>query len=173
MARVEGETTQGAPEKKSGGFAKLLIISLVLIVAVSGGVTAALFITGAVGGTADARAAADAAEPKEKPPLYLSLDPPLVVNFQHQGRVSYLQVGIDVMSRDQAVLDQVKNSMPVVRNNLILLFSNQQFDTLNSREGKEKLRQEALQAVRTIVAGATGSDASGVEQIYFTSFVMQ
>lgn len=150
----------------------LLAIVLLLLVAVGGSIAAVLYITGAKADASAAKTAA-AADQALRKPLYLSLDPPLVVNFQHHGQVSYLQAGIDVMSRSQSVLDQIKANMPVVRNDLILLLSNQQYDTLTTREGKEKLRREALQVVRDVLAKATGGDGSGVEQIYFTAFVMQ
>lgn len=169
---IEEADAGNVPEAKSGGFKKLLTIVLLLLVAVSASIAAVLYITGAKADTPAAKtaAAADQALPK---PLYLSLDPPLVVNFQRHGQVSYLQVGIDVMSRRQSVLDQIKANMPVVRNDLILLFSSQQYDTLNTREGKEKLRRGALQVVRDVLAKTSGGDGSGVEQIYFTAFVMQ
>lgn len=42
---------------------------------------------------------------------------------------------------------------------------------LRSREGKEKLREEVLAEVRKVLEEQTGE--AGVEQVYFTSFVMQ
>jgi flagellar FliL protein len=60
----------------------------------------------------------------------------------------------------------------VIRNDLLLLLGNQTFDTLNSREGKEKLREESRQAVANIIKNE-GGNPKNVEQLYFTSFVMQ
>jgi flagellar FliL protein len=59
-----------------------------------------------------------------------------------------------------------------VRNDLLLLLGGQHYDTISTREGKEKLRQQALDAVRRVVASA-GGKADKVEAVYFTSFVMQ
>ena len=61
--------------------------------------------------------------------------------------------------------------MPVIRNNLVLLFSKQEYEALIPLEGKEKLREQALGEIRTIV-GTELADAT-VEDLLFTSFVMQ
>jgi flagellar basal body-associated protein FliL len=53
-----------------------------------------------------------------------------------------------------------------------LLFSSQDNATLLSPDGKEKLRTATLQVVRKIVT-AEGGDAKNVENVYFTSFVIQ
>jgi flagellar basal body-associated protein FliL len=41
-----------------------------------------------------------------------------------------------------------------------------------TRAGKEKLRSDALTAIRQVVESA-GGKGNHVEQVYFTSFVMQ
>jgi flagellar FliL protein len=75
------------------------------------------------------------------------------------------------MTRDPAVTDLVTLHMPVIRNNLMLLFSNQTYDTVSTLEGKEALREEALEVIQQILEEETGDP--GVEAVYFTSFVMQ
>ncbi len=94
------------------------------------------------------------------------------MNFEAEQLVRFLQVTVQVMSRDQGTVDLVKSNDPVVRNDLLLLFGNQSYTTISTREGKEKLRQLALEAVRKVVANAGGKPAM-VEAVYFTSFVMQ
>jgi flagellar FliL protein len=59
----------------------------------------------------------------------------------------------------------------VIRNNLILLFSEQTYETLSSREGKRKLADAALEEVRKILREQSGN--ASVEALYFTTFVMQ
>ena len=73
--------------------------------------------------------------------------------------------------RDRVVIDAVNNNMPQIRNNLILLFGNQKIELLNSNEGKEKLRAQALEQVQTILNQEIGEP--GIEAIYYTAFVMQ
>jgi flagellar FliL protein len=43
--------------------------------------------------------------------------------------------------------------------------------TLNTREGKEKLREETLEEVQKVLLEETGEP--GVDNVFFTSFVMQ
>lgn len=103
--------------------------------------------------------------------VYLPIDPAFVVNFASQGKARFLQITVEVMTRDETVPEKVKLHMPVIRNNLMLLFSTQTYDTASTLEGKESLREEALEVVQQILEEETGDQ--GVEAIYFTSFVMQ
>src|SRR5689334_7230731 len=158
-----------APPKKKGKLGLLLIIGAVLVLG-GGGATA--YFT--LGGKKDpkALAAAKAKEAEKLPALYVPLDPPFVVNFEAEQMVRFLQVTVQVMSRDPATVELVKSNDPVVRNDLLLLLGNQSYATISSREGKEKLRDLALEAVRKVVTNA-GGKAEKVEAVYFTSFVMQ
>jgi flagellar FliL protein len=76
------------------------------------------------------------------------------------------------MTRDPATADKIKENDPIIRNDLLLLFGNQTYDSISTREGKEKLRAEAKEAVAKVI-GAEGGDPKKVEDLYFTSFVMQ
>jgi flagellar protein FliL len=107
-------------------------------------------------------------------PLYLPMDPPFVVNFQHRGSLHYLQLEMQLMYHDQKILDTIEARMPAVRNELILLFSNQDFETLISSEGKEMLRDRIVQAVNS-VAGVEPDQETGQSdgKVYLTHFVMQ
>lgn len=104
-------------------------------------------------------------------PIYVPLNPAFVVNFENQDLVSFLQVDIQIMTYDTSVEQALKVHMPVVRNELLLLLGGKQYHEINTREGKRKLSQEAIREIRRVLdeAGAP----SGVEALYFTSFVMQ
>ncbi len=102
---------------------------------------------------------------------YAAIDPPLVVNFSSGIRSRYLQLGIEVMAHDEAAIADFKQHMPVIRDRLIILLNQKNFDELSTPEGKEALRQEILQAIRSILEERTGK--TGVEAVYFTDFVMQ
>jgi flagellar protein FliL len=113
-----------------------------------------------------------AAHTPSGPPLYLALDPPFVVNFQADQIVRFLQVSVEVMSRDPKTLDLLKANDPVVRNDLLMLLGNQKYAAIATPQGKEQLRADALAVVRKDVAQA-GGDPKLLEAVYFTSFVMQ
>lgn len=105
-----------------------------------------------------------------KPALYLPLRP-LVVNFSEKGPARFLQVELQVMARDQAVLSAVETHMPAIRNDILFLLGSQTYDTVSTREGKEALRLQILQAIQRILE--QNQFVTGVENVYFTSFVMQ
>jgi flagellar FliL protein len=79
---------------------------------------------------------------------------------------------LEAMSREQTVIDLIKNNEPAVRNDLVLLLSSQEYSVLMTAEGKERLRAATLEALRKTVT-AEGGDPTKVEAVYFTSFVIQ
>jgi flagellar FliL protein len=159
------EGAEAGPKSK-----KWLIIGIIAFLVLAGGGVAAWLLLGHT----DAHGKKVEQKPKEPeaPPLYVALDPPFVVNFEGDQLVRFLQVTVQIMTRDPGVVELLKSNEPVVRNDLLLLFGNQKYEALSSRAGKEKLRSDALMAVRHVVQGA-GGKADHIEQVYFTSFVMQ
>ena len=121
--------------------------------------------------TATAKAE-EKATPPAGPPLYLPLDPPFVVNFESEQVVRFLQITVQLMSRDPPTIELLKNNDPVVRDRLLQLFSNQTYAVLATKEGKADLRAQALTSVRAVL-GETGGHPEKLEAVYFTSFVMQ
>jgi flagellar FliL protein len=108
------------------------------------------------------------AEPKAS--VYYAIDPPLVVNFEDGSAVRFLQITMEVMAHDQKAIDSLQKNIPMIRNNLLLLMSNRNYQTLMSREGKEQLRAEALAEIRAVQKKQGGED---VDDVLFTSFVVQ
>ena len=171
LAPAEEPASSGAGSK---GKWITIIIAVVLVIAGAGaGAFLGPFFHSSPNTAAhDKKATKPAKEVVKGPPLYAALDPPFVVNFEADQAVRFLQITVQVMSRDQPTLDLLKANDPVVRNDLLLLFGNQKYATISTSAGKEKLRADSLEAVRKVVAGAGGKPEL-VEAIYFTSFVMQ
>jgi len=105
-----------------------------------------------------------------KAAFYYAIDPPLVVNFEDGSVVRFLQITMEVMANSQKAVDSVQKNIPLIRNNLLLLMSNRDYQSMMSREGKEKLRQEALAEIRAVQKKQGGDD---VDDLLFTSFVVQ
>ncbi|MGB5623893.1 MAG: flagellar basal body-associated FliL family protein [Gammaproteobacteria bacterium] len=105
------------------------------------------------------------------PPIYVALEPPLVVSFEGPGAMRFLQLTVEVMARDAKVIEAVEQHNPVIRNNLLMLVGGTDLKMLSNREGKEELRAAALAEVQAVVENQTGEP--GVEDLYFTSFVVQ
>lgn len=157
-----------APKKKSK--LPLIIIGAVVALAAIGG-GAFFFMSGKKHDEAKEGEAKEHAEVKAAA-VYVKFDPPFVVNFEAKGLMRFLQITLEVMTRDAATATRLKEHEPIIRNDLLLLFGNQTYDTISTREGKEKLRGEARDTIAKIIA-SEGGDAKKVEDLYFTSFVMQ
>jgi flagellar FliL protein len=171
------------PVKKGSSLIKILLIVIGAVVIIGGSVGATLVLTGALQKKTE-EAAPLAASPGaahggtghpaasvKLPPLYQPIEPAFIVNFEDQGVLRYLQIGLSVMTRDKLIIDAINNHMPQIRNDLILLFANQNMETLGTNEGKEKLRTQAMEKVQAVLTKETGSP--GIEAIYFTAFVLQ
>ncbi len=111
------------------------------------------------------------AQKPDAPAQFYSFDPPLVVNFEESSAVRFLQIGMDIMARDSETIEAVERHMPLIRNNLLLLISNRDYQKLMTREGKDELRKEALAEVKKIMRKE--ADEADVEDLLFTSFVVQ
>lgn len=109
---------------------------------------------------------------EELPQIYIPLDPPFVVNFTHRGTLRYLQLSLELMYTNQEIIDEITLKMPAVRNSLILLFSDQDYESISTQLGKEQLRQNILMAVNDVI-GLSATDDQHHGEAYFTNFVMQ
>ena len=177
------EAPPAAPEPEAKPRSKkMLIIVIAAVVVLVGGGAGAYFMFGGQGEEQTAEQGKDKGKSKGKtkkaevvkkePAIYVKLEPPFVVNFDANGVMRFLQVTVEVMTRDAAAADLVKSNDPMIRNNLLLLFGNQKSGDITTLEGKEKLRADALDVVAKVVS-AEGGDGKKVEQLFFTSFVMQ
>jgi len=146
-----------------------LIIIIASVLVLGGGAAAAVWF---FAHGSKAKSAKQEAPHPTGPALYVALDPPFVSNFEAEQLVRFLQITVQVMSRDAATVELIKANDPVIRNDLLLLFGNQKYTEIATREGKQRLRTQALESVRRVVA-ASGGHPERVEAVYFTSFVMQ
>jgi len=166
-----------AAEVKKGSTKKLLVIVVINVVVILASIGATMYFTGALSSAQATTntAAADGHKEKSAGPkkeaIYKALEPPFVVNIQGDENARFLQIAVEVMARDQDVIDAVEKHDARIRNDLILLFSSQTSAALSNREGKEKLRDEGLKTIQKILKDETGQP--GIEKIYFTSMVMQ
>jgi flagellar protein FliL len=164
-----------APAKSSN---KLLIIILAAVVLLGGGGAGAFFaLSGKDKDKEHAETAEHAEESKDEhaaklPAQFVTMDPPFVVNFGPGSSVRFLQIAVQLMTRDPHMGEFLEHNSPIIRNDLLLLFGNKQVEEVSSNEGKEALRAAALEAVRKIVS-AEGQKPEALEAVYFTSFVMQ
>lgn len=143
--------------------AHIIVLAIVALIALGAGAAAvAWYVSGAK------------AESPHLPPTaeYLALPPPFVVNLDETpGGPRYLQVEVQLVTRDPASVEHLQHHAPALRARLLMLFAQQTYDGLASREGKEALQAEALEEVQELMAAETGKPQ--VEALLFTSFVTQ
>lgn len=169
MATREADLDLGGEAPKKGGGKSWLMIgggALALVAATVGGTA---YLLGGKAEPADSKHAK--AAQVAAPPVYTPLEPPFVVNFEDDGTIRFLQVSVEVSSRDPKVADAIKLHMPAIRDQLIMLFSDVDYATLSSRQGKDALRAKALDTVKGILEAQGGSGR--IDGLYFTNFVMQ
>jgi len=187
MADEEENENENEGKKAKGSMVtKILLFGVLPLMTATVLVVGGLFIAGVIPGDSgnDSELSADedgeegeegeeegGEEEEQQVAVYLPIDPAFVVNFASQGKARFLQVTVEVMTRSPEVPDSVKLHMPVIRNNLMLLLSSQSYDSVSTLEGKEELREEALEVIQLILEEETGDP--GIEAVYFTSFVMQ
>jgi flagellar FliL protein len=142
----------------------------------------ALLLLIAPAGSLLAAAAGDWVEGKAN---YYELKPPITVNLR-ADTIRYIQVKVQLMSREVNTLEKVEANKPAIIDALITLITAQDLATMSNVSTREKVRTEALQHIQALlqeIAGIVpgekigkGEDAKtvkGVEALYFTDFVVQ
>ncbi len=176
MADKEDKDDVQEEEAGSGTRKKLIILGVVCLVLIIVSVAGTMVALNMFSGAEEEMVAADLA-PKEdkdetlKPAIYYPLKPAIIVNFQARGRQRFLQAELTLLVRDESVIQAVETHMPMIRNSLVMLFGGQTYEELQTAEGKEKLQDEAVQELQTLLKQETGQP--GVEKVLFTNFVMQ
>lgn len=150
-----------------------IILSLSTLLLLGGGGAGAYFFVfseddplGLFGGEARGEQAQ-----QRQPPIYYSMDPAFINNLSGTGGRRFMQVTVQLMARDQAVIAAVQRHEPVVRNDLLMLFSDQTLESVDTTSGKEELRRKSLDAIRRILRSNDEPDA--LEDLFFTSFIVQ
>src|ERR1017187_2123009 len=82
----------------------------------------------------------------------------------------YIQVEMTLKLAKPELAERVKLYMPVIRHNMILLLTSKDATQLGPIEGKQKLVQEARDAVNQALER---SDRDGVIEVLFSSFIIQ
>lgn len=108
---------------------------------------------------------------KKKPATFIKLDT-FTVNLQsedHEHR--YLLVELAIKVSQTEIVDIVKEKMPEIRNQILLLLSNRSADQISSLEGKRLLSQDIAEAVRQKIDYEILRD--DIKDVLFTSFIIQ
>ena len=175
MAEEQTETETETEEQPKGGLVKKLIFAGLGLVLVAVGIFIGPMLLGGGGEEqmAEGETAEESAEVPSAPPIYQSLHPPLVVNLKSEaGDSHFMQITMEVMSRNQGVINSIREHTPVIRNSLILLYGNVLYESVHTRKGKEEMLADGLDEIRRVMQETTG-DSEDIEALYFTALVIQ
>lgn len=107
-----------------------------------------------------------------KKAIYYPMDPAFVVNLSEGPRMHFMQITVQLMTRDPAVITAIEENLPPLRDALIMLLSHQSGETMRSVQGREEVRKQALSDTQKVLAEVAGVK-KGLDGLYFTDFVIQ
>jgi flagellar FliL protein len=113
-------------------------------------------------------------QPEEGAPptvAYVSLVPALVGNFGSGAKLKFYKADIALRVSGSAAEGKVKYHEPLIRNQLVMLFSQQTEEGIAAAGAKETLRQEALKQVQEILTQEEGQPL--VDDLLFNNLIIQ
>ncbi len=180
---ADDETKDGGEEQKPSMIKKLMM-PLVLSLVTAGIAIGALNFFGviSIGGKAEMAEGMEGEEGADgeeavasgkagMPAFFFKLYPDMLVALTNNGKSRYLKLTIEVMSREETVVEGVEQYHPIIRNNLLKLFQEVDFDLVSSPQGVEALQEIAAEEIERVLKQYHGPNA--IEGVYFTSFVVQ
>lgn len=104
---------------------------------------------------------------------YYPIEEPFTINFQNQSdnKVRYLQIKVALMSHQDSVINSAELNLPMIQDALRNLFTDQDYQTVSTVAGRQQLQLAALNLVQSLLKEETGR--GGLDQVYFTSFILQ
>ena len=167
------ENEQKPEERKKSSKLLMMIIIVVLAFVLGGGGAAFFIMTMYDHGSGSDGQAQKALEQASKPvkTFYYNLSKPLIVDFPRDSSAQLIQVSLSFLVDGQTTLEALKKHDPMIRNNLLMLLSAEDPDSLNTWEGKDQLRTRILTEVGSVLTKMTGENH--VKEVFFTAFVMQ
>ncbi len=184
------------PEKK-GGLVKKLMIGLILIAVLGGGGGAAgFYLAGSV--NTDNHEAEDPNQPKlvvrdgeapavvEKPTAgkaskpkfneaafkatYYPIEKPFTSNLRESSRFAQMSLAIATYY-DERVLENIQEHETAIRSAVLMTLAEQDAETLGTQQGKQTLQGLLTTAINKVLEEKSGF--GGIDNVYFTSFVVQ
>jgi len=97
--------------------------------------------------------------------------PPVVANFEYEGSMRYLQVTVNLQTRNTASATLMKDNAPLIQGEILMLLQDLDFGTVRSTEGKRALIEMIDAGVRELFK--SGAEPLELEQVVLTGFVVQ
>ncbi|MEN8718875.1 MAG: flagellar basal body-associated FliL family protein [Oceanococcaceae bacterium] len=164
MAEQPANPENPPPKKKSR---RGLIFGILLLLAAGGGGAAYKILV----------LDATPLDPADAPvviadPVYIELRPAFVINLADSDANRFLQVEVDLMSRDPKAPMHVETHMPAIRHQVVMDLSSRKYAELRTVEGKEAILAHIRDRMNALLE-KNQQQANVIEDVYFSSFVMQ
>jgi flagellar protein FliL len=82
---------------------------------------------------------------------YIDIKPPLIVNYGGAGKMRYIKAEISIRTENIDGAMEITHHLPLIRDKLISILSQQTEEGIATAEGKEKLRMFALAEVNKVL----------------------
>ena len=102
---------------------------------------------------------------------YYSLVPALVGNFGAGPKLKFFKADIALRVTGTAAEEKVEHHEPLIRNQLVMLFSQQTEASMGNQDAKETLRREAHKQVQDVLKQEEGKPY--VEDLLFNNLIIQ
>ena len=143
---------------------KMVLIGAIVGALLLGGGGAAFYITSM------APPVAQETQVDTRTNIYVEV-PPVVANFEYEGSMRYLQVTINLQTRNTASATLMKDNAPLIQGEILMLLQDLDFGTVRSTEGKRALIEMIDAGVRELFK--SGVEPLELEQVVLTGFVVQ
>lgn len=140
---------------------KIILFGLLALFLAAGGVAYLLLSE-----DSGSHAAGSAASTPPAERFILPLEP-FLVNLADREARRYLKLRVELEVDQEKTAGELKKSLPLIRDALILLLGNKTYADISTAEGKGHLKSEILQRLAALPGGRK------VTNVYFTEFVAQ
>lgn len=170
----DGEEQQEEEGKAKSSKKKWIIIGLAIVLLAGISVAGTLFLLGGddeLPEDAEAEELVEEEVPEVSAAIYYPMKPEFITNYEVRGRQRYMQLSVTLMLRENDVVAGLELHMPALRNAMVMLLRGQDYQELQTAEGKELLRQQSLLKIQEVLQQEIGKP--GIEQVLFTNLVLQ
>ena len=146
---------------------KFIIIGIVAAVLLVGGGGAAYYFLVM---TAETDGAEPAPKVDDRAFIYVEI-PPVVANFDVKGKMRYVQITTSLQTRDTDSSKTIKDNIPLIQSDVLMLMQSAEFDELNAPDSKKQFIKLIETSVNNIFKD--GSKPFEMERAMITGFVIQ
>lgn len=173
MSTAPADTAAKPAKAKGGGLARMALVAVAFVAGAAAGGFGAVLGSGALGlggGSAEAGHGEAKAEAAHEPVEYVEIDNAFTSNLVDTGR--YLQIRLSVSTTGgEAVVAAIEQHKPALVSTVLAVLGEMAETDVADRPSKDKLRGKLRAAINAALKAKGVSQ--GIDEVFFTSFVVQ